>query len=74
MKTKGSIQMKKSNALAITLSAVALLMSAAALAIGIVALVKSCAGKRITAAEYNCFAQSDDSEDEENIGSDTLAF
>lgn len=66
--------MKKANITAIVLAASALAVSAAALVIGIIALVKSCAGKRMTAAEYNYFTQSEDDEDEENIGSDTLAF
>lgn len=73
MKQKGSIYMKKANITAIVLASTALAAAIAALAVGIIALVKSCGGKRLTAAEYNYMAPAED-EDEENIGSDTLAF
>ncbi|MCH5348449.1 MAG: hypothetical protein J1E40_03935 [Oscillospiraceae bacterium] len=43
-----------------------------ALIVSIVALVKSCTRRNITTDEYNCF--DDDSDDDESIGSDTLAF
>ncbi len=66
--------MKKANITAIVLASAALAAAIAALVVGIIALVKSCAGKRMTAAEYNYFTQSEDDDEEENIGSDTLAF
>ncbi len=66
--------MKKANVTAIVLSAAALAVSIAALVVGIIALVKSCAGKRMSAAEYSYFTRPEDDEEEENIGSDTLAF
>ncbi|MDE6764377.1 MAG: hypothetical protein K2N26_10230 [Oscillospiraceae bacterium] len=74
MKTREYVQVQSGNAAALVLAILAAVMSAAALAVGIIALVRSCSGKRVTAAEYNCFSQSDDDDDEENIGSDTLAF
>lgn len=74
MKTKEYVQVQKSNAAALVLAILAAVMSAAALAVGIIALVKSSAGKRVTAAEYSGFMPSDDDDDEENIGSDTLVF
>ena len=74
MKTKEYVQVQNRNTAALVLAILAAVMSAAALAVGIIALVKSCAGKRVTAAEYNCFNQTDEDEDEENIGSDTLVF
>lgn len=64
--------MKKSNVLSLIISVAAFALSAAALVIGVVALVKSCGGNRICASEYN-FADLDDDEDED-LGSDTLAF
>jgi len=68
--------MKKANITAIVLASTALAASIAALAVGIIALVKSCAGKRITASEYSYISPADpaDDEEEQNIGSDTLAF
>ena len=74
MKTREYVQVQSSNTAALVLSILAAVMSAAALAVGIIALVKSCAGKSVTAAEYNCFSQPDEDDDEENIGSDTLVF
>lgn len=66
--------MKKSNTAAVVISITALAAALAALAVGIIALVKSCRARRLTAAEYSCFTPDEDNEDEENIGSDTLAF
>lgn len=80
MKTKEYVQVRKSNAAALVLAILAAVMSAAALAVGITALIKSCAGNRVTAAEYNSFIPSENGGDDENtddedtIGSDTLAF
>ncbi len=73
MKRKGSIYMKKTNITAIVLASAALATAIGALVVGIIALVKSCGGKRLTAAEYNYITPTED-EEEENIGSDTLAF
>lgn len=73
MKRKGSIQMKKISVTAIVLSSAAFVMSAAALALGIIAVVRCCAGRRMSASEYN-FVVPEEDEEEENIGSDTLAF
>ncbi|MBP1560912.1 MAG: hypothetical protein J6C96_06690 [Oscillospiraceae bacterium] len=64
--------MKKDNIVSIIIAAAAFALSAAALAAGIVALVKSCGKNKISASEYN-FACPDCGEDEE-LGSDTLAF
>ena len=66
--------MKRSNVVSIVLSAVAVAASIAALALAIVSLVKSSGVKKITAAEYNYYGIPDDDEDEDNLGSDTLAF
>lgn len=74
MKTREYVQVQNSSAAALVLAILAAVMSAAALAVGIVALVKSCAGKRVTAAEYSGYVPSDEDDDEENLGSDTLAF
>ena len=78
MKTKEYVQVQNTNTAALVLAILAAVMSAAALAVGIIALVKNCAGyagKRVAAAEYNYFSQhDDDDDDEENIGSDTMAF
>lgn len=65
--------MKKSNTAAVVISITALAAAIAALAVGIVALVKSCGRKRLNASEYNYIVPAED-EEEENIGSDTLAF
>ncbi len=65
--------MKKVNVTAVVLASVALVTAIAALAVGIVALVKSCGRKRLNALEYN-YIVPDEDEEEENIGSDTLAF
>lgn len=86
MKTKEYVRVQKNCpavSAALVLAIMAAVMSAAALAVGIIAFVKGCAGNRVTAAEYNSFIppeNSDDDEngdncdDENNIGSDTLAF
>lgn len=85
MKTKEYVQVRKNcpaASAALVLAIMAAVMSAAALAAGIIALVKSCAGNRVTAAEYNSFVPPENSEDDENgddcdedsLGSDTLAF
>ncbi len=67
--------MKKSNVVAIVLASVAAAASIAALVIAIISLVKSCGSKKLTAAEYNYYGLSDDEENEEDtLGSDTLAF
>lgn len=72
--------MKKSNTVALVLSIIAAVVSAAALAVAIVALVKSFGKNRITVSEYDFYedsaARSDygDISDEDDIGSDTLAF
>lgn len=66
--------MKKSNVVAIVLASVAA-ASIAALVVAIISLVKSCGTKKLTAAEYNYYGLSDDEENEEDtLGSDTLAF
>ena len=45
-----------------------------ALILSIVALVKSCTGRNVTTDEYNYFGDDDGNDDDESIGSDTLAF
>ncbi len=65
--------MKKSNVVAIVLASVAAAAAIAALVIAIVSLVKGCGAKKISTAEYNYYGIPD--EDEEDVlGSDTLAF
>lgn len=66
--------MKKSNVVAIVLASVAAAAGIAALAISIVSLVKSCGVKRISKAEYNYYGMPDSDDEEEHLGSDTLAF
>ena len=65
--------MKKSNVVAIVLASVAAAAAIAALAVAIVSLVKSCGVKKISTAEYNYYGIPDDDE-EDALGSDTLAF
>ncbi len=65
--------MKKSNVVAIVLAAVAAAAAIAALVIAIVSLVKSCGVKKISNAEYNYYGIPD-ADEEDTIGSDTLAF
>ncbi|MCM1022942.1 MAG: hypothetical protein NC395_02640 [Prevotella sp.] len=77
MKTKEIVHVQKSSAASLVLAILAMIMSAAALAVGITALVRSCAdsaAKRVTAAEYNYIRPDGEDDEEENIGSDTLAF
>lgn len=77
MKTKEYVEVQKSNTAALVLSILAAVMSAAALAVGIIALVRSFSGgsgKRLSASEYNCYIRHDDDDEEEDLGSDTLAF
>lgn len=66
--------MKKSNVVAIVLSSVAAAAAVAALAIAIVSLVKSCGVKKISTAEYNYYGIPETDDEEEQLGSDTLAF
>ena len=66
--------MKKSNVVAIVLASVAAAAAIAALAIAIVSLVKSCGVKKISKAEYNYYGIPDADDEEEHLGSDTLAF
>ena len=65
--------MQKSNVVAIVLASVAAAAGIAALVIAIVSLVKSCGVKKISKAEYNYYGIPDIDE-EEHLGSDTLAF
>lgn len=65
--------MKKSNVVAIVLASVAAAAAIAALVIAIVSLVKSCGAKKISTAEYNYYGIPD-ADEEDNLGSDTLAF
>ncbi|MBD5146882.1 MAG: hypothetical protein HDT21_13390 [Ruminococcus sp.] len=77
MKTREYVEVQKSNTAALVLSILAAVMSAAALAVGIIALVRSFAGssgRRLSPSEYDCYISHDDDDEEENIGSDTLAF
>lgn len=80
MKTRETVYVRKGSAASLVLAILAMIMSAAALTVSIIALVRSIAnsaGKRVTAAEYNYIRPAEydsDDEDEENIGSDTLAF
>ena len=72
--------MKKYSGAVLALSIVAAALSAAALVIGIIALVKSMKNGRITEGEYDFYGAMDEKggyesdPDDENIGSDTLAF
>lgn len=66
--------MKKSNVVAIVLASVAAAAAIAALAVAIVSLVKSCGVKKISSAEYNYYGIPEDADEEEHLGSDTLAF
>ena len=66
--------MKKSNVFAIVLSSVAAAAAVDALAIAIVSLVKSCGVKKISTAEYNYYGIPETDDEEEQLGSDTLAF
>ncbi len=66
--------MKKSNVVAIVLASVAAAAAVGALVIAIISLVKSCGVKKITAAEYNYYGVPETDDEEENLGSDTLAF
>lgn len=66
--------MKKSNVVAIVLASVAAAAAVAALVIAIVSLVKSCGVKKISTSEYNYYGIPDSDDEEENLGSDTLAF
>lgn len=72
--------MKKTNTVALVLSIIAAAVSAAALAVAIVALVKSLGRNKITVSEYDFYDGSADRSDygdiseEDDIGSDTLAF
>ncbi len=82
MKTKEYVQVRKNcpAASAALVLAIIAVMSAAALAAGVIALVKGCAGNRVTAAEYNSFippenvGDDESGDDEDSIGSDTLVF
>lgn len=65
--------MKKTNVVAVVLASVAAAASIAALILAIVSLVKSCGVKKIAAAEYNYYGLPDEDE-EDSLGSDTLAF
>ena len=69
---KGMSVMKNLRIVCFTLSVVSAVLSVLALIFSIIALVKSCTGRKITTDEYNCF--DDDNDDDESIGSDTLAF
>ena len=57
-----------------TISIVSAVISLIALILSIVALVKSCTGRKVTTDEYNYFDDSDDGDDDDSIGSDTLVF
>ena len=78
MKTKEYVQVRKNCPAAS--AALVLAIIAAALAAGVIALVKGCAGNRVTAAEYNSFippenvGDDESGDDEDSIGSDTLVF
>ena len=64
--------MKNLRMVCFVLSIVSTVMALIALILSIVALVKSCSKGKVTTDEYNCFDVSGD--DDEDIGSDTLAF
>ena len=66
--------MKKTNTVALVLSIIAAAVSAAALAVAIVALVKSLGKNKITVSEYDFYDGSADISEDDDIGSDTLAF
>ena len=66
--------MKNLRMVCFILSIASAVMALIALILSIVALVKSCTGRKVTTDEYNCFDGSDDNDDDESIGSDTLAF
>ena len=66
--------MKNLRMVCFVLSIASAVMALIALILSIVALVKSCTGRKVTTDEYNYFDDSDDNDDDESIGSDTLAF
>lgn len=72
--------MKKSNSFAEVMSIVAAAVSICALAVAIIALLKSFSRDKLTACEYDyyddSFERSDygDIAEDDDIGSDTLAF
>lgn len=72
--------MKRSNNVAVVISIVAASVSLAAIIISVIALVRSFGRKRLAAGEYAFYDDLDDRRDygdiseEDDIGSDTLAF
>ena len=72
--------MKKTNNISVILSIIAAAVSFAAIIIAVIALVKSFGRSRTTTGEYDFYedldAKSDygDISEDDNIGSDTLAF
>ena len=71
---KGLFKMKNLRLVCFIVSIASAVMALIALILSIVALVKSCTGRRVTTDEYNYFVDDSDDEGDESIGSDTLAF
>ena len=70
--------MKKTNSIAVAISIAAASVSLAALIISVIALVRSFGKNRITTEEYDFYEdfadRRDFGDDDDDIGSDTLAF
>ena len=72
--------MKKENNISMVLSIIAAAVSLAAIIIAVIALVRSFGRSRTTTGEYDFYEDSEarsdygDISEEDNIGSDTLAF
>ena len=72
--------MKKTNNVSVVLSIIAASVSLAAIIIAVIALIRSFGMNRTTTGEYDFYDDSDERKDygdiseDDNIGSDTLAF